>query len=154
MATETTWKYSNSGHFGIPIAARWSRQLWWTCEHAIQSISRDESVHWIIIIGYQRRAWLTWRDRSHACIQISGGISSAWSECLMLLSSVHVDFSYMSARRGAFVVGYSGKREKTSVRRRTNSNYWIRTVRIAFTIESHPMNLDRICDHLVMNFDP
>jgi hypothetical protein len=30
----------------------------------------------------------------------------------------------------------------------------ILTVRIAFTIESHPMNLDRICDHLVMNFDP
>jgi hypothetical protein len=25
---------------------------------------------------------------------------------------------------------------------------------IAFTIESHPMNFDRICDHLVMNLDP
>jgi hypothetical protein len=37
---------------------------------------------------------------------------------------------------------------------RTNGNYWIRTVRIAFIIESHSMNLDRICDHLVMNFDP
>jgi hypothetical protein len=41
---------------------------------------------------------------------------------MMLLSSVHVDFWYMSACRGAFVVGYSGKRdsgvkwEKTSVR--------------------------------------
>jgi hypothetical protein len=41
---------------------------------------------------------------------------------MMLLSSVHVDFWYMSVCRGAFVVGYSGERdsgmkwEKTSVR--------------------------------------
>jgi hypothetical protein len=41
---------------------------------------------------------------------------------MMLLSSVHVDFWYMTARRGAFVVGNSGERdsgvkwEKTSVR--------------------------------------
>jgi hypothetical protein len=41
---------------------------------------------------------------------------------MILLSSVHVDFWYTSARRGAFVVGYSGERdsgvkwEKTSVR--------------------------------------
>jgi hypothetical protein len=40
----------------------------------------------------------------------------------MLLSSVCVDFWYMSASRGAFVVGYGGERdsgvkwEKTSVR--------------------------------------
>jgi hypothetical protein len=41
---------------------------------------------------------------------------------MMLMSTVRVDFWYMSARRGAFVVGYSGewdsgvKRQKTSVR--------------------------------------
>jgi hypothetical protein len=41
---------------------------------------------------------------------------------MMLLSSVHVDFRYMLARRGAFVVGYGGERDsgvkldKTSVR--------------------------------------
>jgi hypothetical protein len=41
---------------------------------------------------------------------------------MILLSSVHVDFWDMSARRGAFVVGYSGERdsgvkwEKVSVR--------------------------------------
>jgi hypothetical protein len=41
---------------------------------------------------------------------------------MMLLSSVRVNFWYMSARRGAFVVGYSGEQdsgvkwEKTSVR--------------------------------------
>jgi hypothetical protein len=30
---------------------------------------------------------------------------------MMLLSSVHVHFWYMSARRGAFVVGYGGERD-------------------------------------------
>jgi hypothetical protein len=47
---------------------------------------------------------------------------SAVSECMMLLNSVRMDLWYMSARHGAFVVGYSGERdsgvkwEKTSVR--------------------------------------
>jgi hypothetical protein len=44
--------------------------------------------------------YITWRDRSHACIQISGGISSVRSECMMLLSSVRMDFWYV----GTFVV--------------------------------------------------
>jgi hypothetical protein len=44
------------------------------------------------------------------------------SECMMLRSSVRVDFWYMLARRGAFEVGDSGEQdsgmkwEKTSVR--------------------------------------
>jgi hypothetical protein len=38
-----TWKYSNSDHFGIPMA-NGAGSSGGACEHAIHLVSRDESV--------------------------------------------------------------------------------------------------------------
>jgi hypothetical protein len=76
---------------------------------------------------------------------------------MMLLSYVRVDFWYMSARRGAFEVGYSGERdsgvkwEKTSLRPRLSLNYDNISIQTGDFIHFQLQNIAPICPQITSN---
>jgi hypothetical protein len=76
---------------------------------------------------------------------------------MMLLSSVHVDFWYISGRRRAFVVGNSGERdlgvkwEKTSVRPSMSTLLDLLTQAIFVTVE-YGKSANRLLNPMFVNY--